>query len=187
MYKAILFDFGGVVFKNKESYEGPQGMLEIEKTLWNQGLVGKVADNDIFSIVSKKYDVDTSTIESWLISRREVNTELLNLVAELPPAIKTAIVNNGLKTLFHALLSKYHVSDKFDLVVNSAEEGVAKPDSGLYLITCWKLGVEPTECVFIDDNAEFIQGARALGMLGIQFTTVSDLRADFVKLGIVSS
>jgi hypothetical protein len=41
---------------------------------------------------------------------------------------------------------------EFDLYVNSAEVGLAKPDPAIYQLTLDRLGVRPEEAIFIDDH-----------------------------------
>ena len=51
-----------------------------------------------------------------------------------------------------------------DLMVFSAEEGVAKPDPEIYRRTLDRLGVSPAEAVFIDDRPENVAAAQSLGI-----------------------
>ena len=39
----------------------------------------------------------------------------------------------------------------FDVVVESSKVGVRKPEPRFYELACEQLGVEPAECVFLDD------------------------------------
>lgn len=57
--------------------------------------------------------------------------------------------------------------DVFDVVVDSSEVGLRKPDSAIYLLTCERLGVKPDEAVFLDDNERNCEGARAVGLHAI--------------------
>jgi 2-haloacid dehalogenase len=44
-----------------------------------------------------------------------------------------------------------------------------KPDPGIYVLTCARLAVEPTDSVFVDDNADNVEAARAYGMEAVHF------------------
>ena len=46
-----------------------------------------------------------------------------------------------------------------------------KPDPAIYQYTCQKIRLKPKECLFIDDQAKNIAGARKTGLQTIQFTT----------------
>jgi putative hydrolase of the HAD superfamily len=56
----------------------------------------------------------------------------------------------------------------FDLVVESAIEGLRKPDPRIYELTCDRLGVRPEQAVFLDDLGVNLKTARALGMTTIK-------------------
>ena len=58
--------------------------------------------------------------------------------------------------------------DAFDVVVESAVEGVRKPDPRIYELTCARLDVAPHEAVFLDDLGVNLKPARALGMATIK-------------------
>jgi putative hydrolase of the HAD superfamily len=68
-----------------------------------------------------------------------------------------------------------------DEIIISAEEGIAKPDPRIFRIAAERLGVRPQEAVFVDDRPENVQGARAVGMRGIQFETREQTIADVRK------
>jgi epoxide hydrolase-like predicted phosphatase len=71
----------------------------------------------------------------------------------------------------------------FDTVVISGEVGMRKPEPEIYLLAASRLGVEPAECVFVDDLAPNIRGALAAGMTGIRHRdaeqTIGELEAVF--------
>jgi putative hydrolase of the HAD superfamily len=60
------------------------------------------------------------------------------------------------------------LSDRFDVFVESSVEGLRKPDPRIYILTCERLGVEPSEAVFLDDIGSNLKAARALGMTTIK-------------------
>ncbi len=53
----------------------------------------------------------------------------------------------------------------------SYEVKMIKPSPWIYLELCQRYGIRPEEAVFIDDNADNIQTARALGLHAILFTS----------------
>ncbi len=73
--------------------------------------------------------------------------------------------------------------EMFDVVVISGEVGMRKPEPGIYLHTASLLGVEPSECVFVDDLAHNIAAAVEVGMVGVHHTaydaTLTELEALF--------
>jgi putative hydrolase of the HAD superfamily len=55
----------------------------------------------------------------------------------------------------------------FDLVMMSSEVGLQKPDPAIYRLALELLDVRPEDALFIDDLAENVAAAQALGMAGI--------------------
>ena len=62
---------------------------------------------------------------------------------------------------------KFDLSNRVDLLVVSAEEGIEKPDPVIYRLTAEQLGVAPEQCLFVDDVAGHVAGAISVGMIGI--------------------
>jgi epoxide hydrolase-like predicted phosphatase len=55
----------------------------------------------------------------------------------------------------------------FDVVVISGRVGMRKPEAQIFHHTADLLGVDPAECVMVDDLAGNIRGAVAAGMVGV--------------------
>jgi putative hydrolase of the HAD superfamily len=61
------------------------------------------------------------------------------------------------------------VDELFEVVVDSAFVGVRKPDPAIFRLTCDRLGVEPSRCLFVDDNEAHCAAAGELGMAAVVF------------------
>ncbi len=78
--------------------------------------------------------------------------------------IRTAVISNSWGG------TSYDVADwreLFDEIVISGEVGLHKPGPEIFELTLSKLGLPASECVFVDDLRENIEGAEALGITGI--------------------
>jgi putative hydrolase of the HAD superfamily len=65
----------------------------------------------------------------------------------------------------HDVLAELDWTARFDVVVTSAELGVAKPDPRLFLVALDALGVAPAGAVHVGDDLEAdVAGARAAGV-----------------------
>jgi epoxide hydrolase-like predicted phosphatase len=73
----------------------------------------------------------------------------------------------------------------FDATVFSCDEGTAKPERRIYEIALERLGVKPPEAVFIDDRADFIEGAQKLGMHTIRFEHPQQVKEALTALAIL--
>ncbi|HEY8545226.1 MAG TPA: HAD-IA family hydrolase [Acidimicrobiales bacterium] len=66
------------------------------------------------------------------------------------------------------------VLEHFDVIVESSQVGLRKPDPAIYRLVCEKLGVEPHEAVFLDDLGVNLKPARAMGMTTIKVVDPHD-------------
>ena len=64
--------------------------------------------------------------------------------------------------------SLVEIHELFDEIVESSVVGVRKPEPRFYEIACERLGVDPAECVFLDDLGINLKPARAMGMQTIK-------------------
>lgn len=70
----------------------------------------------------------------------------------------------------------------FDDTVISGEVGLRKPDAEIYLLAARRLGLEPSQCVFVDDLGHNIRGAVAVGMVGVHHTDTATTLAELQAL-----
>jgi putative hydrolase of the HAD superfamily len=70
------------------------------------------------------------------------------------------------------------VLSHFDVIVESSQVGLRKPDPAIYELVCGKLGVEPSEAVFLDDLGINLKPARAMGMTTIKVVDPQDALDD---------
>jgi putative hydrolase of the HAD superfamily len=66
----------------------------------------------------------------------------------------------------------------FDYVCFSAEVQLAKPEAAIFHACLEVVHSRPEECLFIDERAENVEAARALGMHALKFVSVHELAAD---------
>ncbi len=78
--------------------------------------------------------------------------------------IRVAVISNW-DTSLHRVLQCCGLAEKFELVLASLEEGVEKPDPGLFRIALGAMAVRPDEVLHVGDNpVDDLQGAWAAGM-----------------------
>ncbi|MFC0626622.1 HAD family hydrolase [Kribbella deserti] len=70
----------------------------------------------------------------------------------------------------------------FDAIVISGEVGLRKPEPEIYHLAAERIGLEPAECVFIDDMQPNVDGARVLGMTAILHTSYDETRRELEAL-----
>lgn len=91
--------------------------------------------------------------------------------------LKTAVLSNMPREVANSLRRAPSWLEGFDCVVLSSDFGSLKPEPKIYQICLDKLQVRAEEALFIDDHAENVEGARALGMYAVQFESPTQLAA----------
>ena len=97
--------------------------------------------------------------------------------------IKAGVISNMFIGLAKQIREGAPWLDRFDDYTLSAEIRATKPDPAIYRHSLDGLGVRPNEALFLDDRENNVDGARAVGMEGLVFTTPEKLRADLEAWG----
>jgi epoxide hydrolase-like predicted phosphatase len=118
---------------------------------------------------SEGHDVDLFAMLAELGGDRSVSAAMLGSVRRVRAAgAWTAILTNNIaeaRDLWRELLP---VDELFDLVVDSSEVGMRKPDPLVFRHTLEGLGVtDPGRVAFLDDYPGNVRAAESVGMIGI--------------------
>ena len=90
---------------------------------------------------------------------------MLDLVRSLRQAgVRTALLSNSWGAGDYP---RHLFPELFDVVVISSEVGMRKPEERIFRHTAALLGLEPRECVFIDDMEANVAAAEAIGLVGL--------------------
>jgi putative hydrolase of the HAD superfamily len=114
-------------------------------------------------------------VAEWAAGAGRIDPVVAELLTRARRRVPVVLVTNA-TTRLEADLAALGVADLADAVVNSARVGVAKPDPRIYDIAAARAGVPARRCLFVDDRAENIATARALGMTVVHFAEPEDLR-----------
>ena len=124
-------------------------------------------------------------VENDVLMWTSVNEEMLAWVVALQNAgFRTAILSNMVWEILAYMRQEFGWLAHFNYHTWSCELGIGKPDPHIYLHTCKELAVLPQETLFLDDKPENIAAAENVGLIGIQFSTVENLRKDLVGRGL---
>lgn len=110
--------------------------------------------------------------------------QVLNVAKQARAAgIKTAVLSNSLGRTPYDPYAGWDLRGSFDEVVLSTDHQIRKPDPRIFQITADRLGLNPQECVFVDDTEDNLVAAARLGMrvlLGLdENVTAGELRMVF--------
>ncbi len=196
MIKALIFDVGGVLVRTVD--QRPRTLLadmlgvtyaELEFQVYNSesgraAQLGRISTTENWENVRRHFGLALDEMDSFrqaFWGGDVLDVELVHEIRRLRPHYRTAILSNNFKELRTELASRWGIADAFDLVVNSAEEGVMKPSPRIFEITLERLGVAPPQAIFVDDFLHNIQGAQSVGLNGILFRNRAQLLADLEK------
>lgn len=185
--KAIIFDCFGVLVGSgfKEIYRQAGGDLEKDEPFVDELLAdansGRISSREMHQRVVDRLELTHDEWKDFVNSREQPNLELLGYVKELKNDYKLAILSNANYGVLPRKLSPEQLA-LFDTTVTSAEVGHIKPAPEIYLLAAEQLGVQPEECVFIDDGRHFCEGAEAVGMKSIWYQDFSQFKRDLQKL-----
>ena len=204
-FRAVIFDLGGVVFPSPidvfRAYEREQGLpdrfisevvlADPEAGAWSRLERGELTVERFVAEFEAECEaagarVDAGALMAAVGQGFDARPEML--------AALRAIRVHGLKT--GALTNNWvaeepsdgglrSLDDLFDVVVESAVEGLRKPDPRIYELACERLAVRPDESVFLDDLGANLKPARALGMMTIKVANPTNALAELAAvLGI---
>jgi epoxide hydrolase-like predicted phosphatase len=111
----------------------------------------------------------------------EPNQPMIDLMRELATGHRMALLTNNVREWEPLWRSMLPVDEIFELVVDSAFVGCRKPEPRIYQMTLDGLGLEPGECLFVDDVEVNVEAARDLGLAAVHFRdndqAIAELRA----------
>lgn len=86
------------------------------------------------------------------------------LLAARARGLRVGVLSNFPLATIEASLGAAGLADLVDVALAAPVIGAAKPAAAAYLCALDALGVAPGECVFVDDEPECVEGARAVGI-----------------------
>ncbi|MFH8080496.1 MAG: HAD family phosphatase [Candidatus Aenigmatarchaeota archaeon] len=205
MIKAIIFDFGGVCF-----YPGTTNQLLLE-ALFNSKIskikilslllnfkkrkkirmlveefnLGKISESVFWKKIKKVtgYDFDETELKKEIISLNKPIEPVINIIKNLKKNYKLGLLTNN-NAWLEEINKKYDFYKYFDVVINSCDVGISKPNKEIYIMMLERINAKPKECIFIDDKKKNVEAAIKLGINGIVYKNPKQLLLDLKKLGV---
>lgn len=181
MIKAVIFDMDGVLVDSEPFH------VEIEKrqfTLNNvpvtreeqQQYMG-VAAEVMWRTLSERYSINRS-VEELIEQNRAESIRFFSEVDEIPlmPGViellevlrannyPLAVASSSFPEVIDLVLERTCIRSYFQEVVSSQEAGRSKPEPDVFLLAAKRLGVEPRNCLVVEDSANGIKAAHSANM-----------------------
>lgn len=114
-------------------------------------------------------------VAAWTATPATVDAEVLTMLTAVRRRVPVVLVTNA-TTRLDSDLAALGLTRAVDAVVNSAREGTAKPDQGIFRIAAERAGVPTGRCLFVDDTPGHVTAARELGMTALHHRENAALR-----------
>lgn len=80
-----------------------------------------------------------------------------------------AVASSSIPEIIELILERTGLRKYFQQVVSSQDAGKSKPEPDVFLLAARRLGVNPEDCLVIEDSANGIKAAKAAGMRCIAY------------------
>lgn len=184
MVQAIIFDCFGVLIGRgfDETYRSAGGNPEADydfiRTMLGKANLGIISQAEFSHEIAHHLGISVEVWRSAVKRAEQPDFEMLDYIEQLHASYKTAILSNANRGVVQHKLGEGCLNKCFDSVIVSAEIGRVKPDPEVYMKTAEQLMVSPEACVFIDDLSGYVEAAEKVGMKGIVYQNLSQLKTD---------
>ena len=96
-----------------------------------------------------------------------------------------AVASNSIRHTIELMMEKSNLAGYLDFFLSNQDVTKPKPDPEIYQTAVSRLGLEPQECVVVEDNHNGIPAAKAAGTHVMEVTTVYDVNYSNIKKHIV--
>jgi len=198
--KNIIFDLGGVlidwdprlvyrtIFQTEEEVEEFLGNICLYE--WNVQQDAGRSLQEATDILVAQHPEWKKEIEAYYGRWEEMLGGPINETVQL---LDKFVSNNNYKVFaltnwsaetFPIAQARYDFLDWFDGIVVSGVEKCIKPDPKIYKILFNRYQLQPSECLFIDDNKANVAASESLGMSAIHFESPEQLIKELAKLSL---
>lgn len=208
MIKAVLWDFGGVItsspFEAFNRYEAdnniPKDFIRSvnatnpDSNAWAQfesNAVSLAEFDPIFAEETAAAGHRIAGAEVMKLLSGSIREEMVAALVLIKQKYRIACITNNVKgagagpgmasdSVKAARVSE--VMALFDFVIESSVVGLRKPNPKIYQLACEKMGIEPTEAVFLDDLGINLKPAKAMGMRTIKVTSAAQALTELSEI-----
>lgn len=184
MIKAIIFDCFGVLtsdawlpFKNQRFGDNPDKFEEAGRlnALCDSGKIGY---DQFVQMIGDLAGITGAEVDR-IISANVPNEPLFDFIAsELHGHYQIGLLSNAGSDWLAELFQPDQLA-MFSALTLSCDIGFVKPAPEAYQAAMSALGMDyPAECLFIDDQLRFIEGAEKIGMKTVAFNSTEQAIAD---------
>lgn len=180
--KAVVFDVGGVLCDWQSICREFAGEIGMEEDKFIEIFIKYSFDPVIGSDLGymtidgffEKLTADLGVLEKakdWrqrlVLGFKRIKPTFI-LLNELKDKYRLAVLTNAKIGLWDEW-KEGKLREYFEIIVDSSEVHILKPDERIFRILLERLQLKPEECLFIDDGIDNIQAAEKLGFITVHF------------------
>ena len=194
MYKAVLWDFGGVMtsspFEAFNRFEQAENLpvdfirginsTNPESNAWallESAKIDVTAFDQLFADEALMHGHAVRGQQILALLSGDIRPEMVKALTLIKATMKVGCITNNVKNAGSGAgmardpqrVAQFEaVMAPFDTVIESSKAGIRKPDPAIYRLACDTLEIEPSEAIFLDDLGINLKPAKALGMTTIK-------------------
>lgn len=196
--EAVLFDFAGVLTSSPWTAMTAAGGGDLELLIgsyeedgdhpWHQVERGEIAITDWAAAVTQLgleagVEVDFAPLRSML-GEMTIHEDVVERARQLrAEGYRVGLITNNVREASATWRALVPVDELFEVVVDSSEVGMRKPNPAIFRHALALLGdVAPEQAVFLDDSPGNVAGARQAGLHAIHVVTPAQALAELDEL-----
>jgi len=192
--RAVVFDLGGVFLEGgpdhvrsfgerhglpAAAWDAIRAELFISGDLWNrveraelaldafaEELRARVAAHGVqISLDQARNFMGTPGLDD----RSRIRHEIVAACRSLRACVTTALLTNNIREWRHGWRQRLPVAELFDVVIDSSEVGMRKPEPSIYRLMEERLGLPGSQVLFVDDLGVNLKTARQRGWQTVKY------------------
>lgn len=192
--KAVIFDMDGVlvdsqpyhfkadidtmaeygVIKDQKFYESFAGTLTADRMRTLKEMFGLDAPVEEMTIKRENMILD-------IMGKEDIKPvlgipEFLRSIKE--KGLTTAVASSSDYKLINLILDRLKIAQYFDSVTSGSDVKRGKPSPDVFLLAAERIGIEPAECLVVEDSENGVKAAKAAGMKALGYINPTSGKQD---------
>ncbi len=194
MIKAVIFDLDGVLIEAKDwhyeslnralglfgleiprddhlvTYDGLPTKKKLEMLSMERGL--PTALHGFINQMKQRYCLELIHIQC-----RPIFYHQYALMQLKKAGLRMSVCSNSIRETLDLMLSCADLAQYFEFTLSNQDVKIPKPNPEIYIQAIGRLGLEPTECLIIEDNQNGIKAAQAAGAHLLHVRSIYEVNA----------
>ncbi|WP_259370040.1 MULTISPECIES: HAD family phosphatase [Halostella] len=200
--KAVLFDMDGVIVNSEDFWVE----LETEEILpaavegqeVSEDEITGINYREIYDYLDERYEVSVGR-EEWLEYYESAAGDIYAEKVDLMPGfrdllaalhdrgLRVAVVSSSPHEWIGMVTERFGIDGEFDAVISADDvDADSKPEPDVYEHAAREVGVDPADCIAVEDSKNGVKSAKAAGMTAIGYRTETNAEMDLSEADAVA-